>query len=114
MKKMSIIYLSRGDLKAVAVAVSVLLSFVGMGWADQFERNPITETQTKGVLVTEESLKNYEKKPGAPAPTFKIVSDTAKFFVSEPFDMLKDRKKSNWSLIGNSEEEVEGKKSAQN
>ncbi len=114
MKKMSIIYLSRGDLKAAFVAASVFLSFVGVGWAAQLERNPITETQTKGVLVTEESLKNYEKKPGAPAPTFKIVSDTAKFFVSEPFEMLKDRKKSDWSLIGNSEEELSDGKSAQN
>lgn len=54
------------------------------GWAGILDKDPIQETQTNVVAVTEETFKKYENKPGAPAPTFKIIDDTGTFFVEKP------------------------------
>lgn len=47
--------------------------------------NPVVGTQTKPVLVTQEMLENKEKK-GAPAPSFKLLDDIARFFVKKPVE----------------------------
>ncbi|MBI4388182.1 MAG: hypothetical protein HY582_03985 [Candidatus Omnitrophica bacterium] len=65
----------------------------GTGLAGLFDRDPIAETQTKVVPATEETIKNSGK--GAPAPTFKIVEDTGKFFIEKPYyEELEQKKKS--------------------
>lgn len=51
-------------------------------WAGNFDRDPIIETQTKPVAVTPETLK--DPKPGAPAPSYKMIEDSSEFFDSKP------------------------------
>lgn len=82
------------------VSIYVLSSFFlwnGTGLSGLFDRDPVAETQTKAVPATEETIKNSGK--GAPAPTFKIVQDTSKFFVEKPYyEEMEQKKKSNWSF----------------
>ncbi|MBI1977910.1 MAG: hypothetical protein HYS55_04075 [Candidatus Omnitrophica bacterium] len=49
-----------------------------------FDRDPIEETQTKVVPVTQELL-TREGEPGPASPTYK-VSDTARFLVKKPYE----------------------------
>ncbi len=63
----------------------------GILWADNFERDPIRETQTLGTPVTPETLKN-PIKPGAPAPSFRIVTDSQRFLVGPPTETSEKEK----------------------
>ena len=77
-------------------------------FGDQLDRDPIVETQTKTVAVTDEYLKNSEKKMGAPAPSFRLLTDTSQFFVGQPFaknesGKLEEKKKRSWSLFNDEE-----------
>ena len=84
------IVISRLFCQLVSVLLSVL--FVQISWAGVLDKDPIEETQTNAVAVTAETFKKYETKPGAPAPTFKIVNDTGTFFVEKPTEKLKEVK----------------------
>ena len=56
-----------------------VFSFASIG-----DRDPIGDTQTKPVPVTQELL-TREGEPGPASPTFKM-QDTAKFLVKKPYD----------------------------
>ena len=84
---MSIIHIYKWICVLAAAALFTAVLPIRFSWgAGSFERDPVVETQTKVVAVTEETLKNYEKKPGAPAPTFKLVNDSDEFLVEEPVE----------------------------
>lgn len=52
-----------------------------------FKRNPIKETQTDPVPVTEELLsREYDQGPAS--PSFKMPDTTAGFFAKKPFDHI--------------------------
>ncbi len=51
----------------------------------ELEREPIKNTQTDPVLVTEELLKR-ESESGPASPSFKIGDTTTGFFARKPFD----------------------------
>ena len=55
------------------------------------EKDPILETQTRVVPVTADTLNN-DKKPGAPAPSYKMTNDTSDFLVSEPMESVEEEK----------------------
>ena len=84
---MSIIHIYKAICVAAMTAFfTIVLPIRFSLGAGSFEKDPVVETQTKVVAVTEETFKNYEKKPGAPAPTFKLVNDSDKFLVEEPVE----------------------------
>ncbi len=86
-------YDSRVQFAGYGTVFMVILLFGNAaGLASSLERNHIVETQTNVVAVTEESLKNFDKKLGAPAPTFKMVNDTGEFLTEEPVDKLQENK----------------------
>jgi len=72
----------------------VLMVISSVVWA-YGSRDPILETQSKAVPVTEETLKD-DAKPGAPAPTFKLVHDTGVFFVKPPVELLDKESVKKW------------------
>ncbi|PIQ87484.1 MAG: hypothetical protein COV74_00505 [Candidatus Omnitrophica bacterium CG11_big_fil_rev_8_21_14_0_20_45_26] len=63
--------------------ISIILA--GPAEASLFNDDPVKDTQTTPVAVTEETLQ-YEGQSGAPAPSFKMLKDTGKFFVEEPME----------------------------
>jgi hypothetical protein len=75
--------------------LAVLISISENAGAGSFDKDPIVETQTKTVPVTEETLRN-EPKAGAPAPTFRLITDTGQFFVADPLFEISAKKKRKW------------------
>lgn len=94
--------------KLVFFKVVFLFSIFPSLFASSFDRDPISQTQTRGVPATEETAKNNKK--GAPAPSFKIQDDTGRFMTRAPVEEIHKKKKSKWSIFGNdnSREEKEG------
>ncbi len=70
-------------LITAGIFACVVCAFPCSGGAS-FERNPVKETQSNVVPVTEEML-NREGQLGPASPTFKI-QDTAKFMVKKPIN----------------------------
>lgn len=58
-------------------------------YADSFKRNPIKDTQTQTVAVTEEMLKTEGQK-GPASPTFKM-EDSSKFLVQKPVQKAEEK-----------------------
>ncbi len=58
------------------------VSFLNVSAIDQ--RDPIKETQTTPVLVTDELLNREGGEPGPASPSFKL-KDSADFFSREPY-----------------------------
>ena len=82
------------------------LFFSVNGWASRFDKDPITETQSGVVAVTEENIKD-EGRPGAPAPTFKIVGNTDKFLTKDPLEEIvkeKENKEFGWWFLPDEKE----------
>ena len=73
--------------RVVPLTVLVLCLYLEFGWASHFGSDPIRETQSNVVPVTEENIKD-EGKPGAPAPTFRILEDSSKFLVKDPIEEI--------------------------
>ena len=69
--------------KKVLLPLAIFLLVPWVSWAGPFDKDPILETQTKAVPATEETIKNSSK--GAPAPSYKIMEDTGKFFTERPY-----------------------------
>ncbi len=86
--------------------LAVLCMISNLAWAFG-SRDPILETQSKAVPVTEETLKD-EPKPGAPAPTFKLVHDTGVFFVKAPVEQLEEASLKKWEWVKDESEDKEG------
>lgn len=82
--------------KNIILALFLVVVICELAWA-YGSRDPILETQSKTVAVTEETLKD-EPRSGAPAPTFKLVHDTGVFFVKTPVEFYQDEsiKESVW------------------
>lgn len=71
-----------------------------------FDRDPILETQTRGVPATEETIKNSKK--GAPAPTFKIQRNAIGFMLEDPVEKVVENKEA-----GEPAEKITEKKKAE-
>ena len=70
-------------LRSIEVLFVCLLGTAPFAWGASFEKDPIKETQTDPVPVTEELLAR-EGQTGPASPTFKI-GNTAEFLVQKPY-----------------------------
>ena len=95
------------ELSAVLILISFNSSTVLAGSGD-----PILETQSKAVPVTEETLKD-EGRPGAPAPTFKLVHDTGIFFTKTPVETIEEEKLKKWDWLDESKDSDKEKRSSE-
>ena len=66
----------------------VFLFFTVVGFASIDKKDPIGDTQTKAVPITQELL-TREGEPGPASPTYKM-QDTAKFLVKKPYDQAEE------------------------
>ncbi len=53
----------------------------------EFKRDPVKETQTDPVAVTQELL-NRESESGPASPSFKMSDTTSGFFAKKPYDHI--------------------------
>jgi len=94
MKKGKMSILCRSEWNSCRGATIFLFELVlcsGLALASQLDPNPIRDTQSKVVAVTEENIKD-EGKAGAPAPTFRLVHDSGKFLVKDPLEEVMEEK----------------------
>src|SRR3989338_2288038 len=78
MNKMTLKHVSFG-------IVFVLLLFLTETGLASFKRDPIEETQTRPIPVTEELL-TREGELGPASPTYKMEGETANFLVKKPYE----------------------------
>ena len=93
-------------IKIAQAALLILMCPVleRMVFSAQMDRDPILETQSKAVPVTEETLKEGARS-GAPSPTFKLINDTGEFYVQNPMEQVgkEKKKKRGWWIFSNNE-----------
>ena len=74
--------------KVISLGVFVsLLAFSEVTFASIEDKDPIKDTQTRAVPVTQELL-TREGEPGPASPTYKMQGETSKFLVKKPYDQV--------------------------